>query len=227
MTAPPTTRMTAYPPITDNDALRQVRDLDWLREIARRWRDALLGQHALARHLWRIADCEQCSTAARLGDPRYACRRYHTWQRQYEQAGRALSGRGQAKTLGAMTPEQRSAAVRRVLEEVDAELARAATPATMTVTVRDRAAEAPWGSGPTNPVTRTVTISANCPRCGGRRGEPQGLNSCDDGAYYWVQTWTNPCGHVDMYADVIREAGELTRHLAAYAAAPTRQEVPS
>lgn len=80
---------------------------------------------------------------------------------------------------------------------------------TMTVTVRDHASEAPWGSGFTNPVTRTVTISAFCRSCGQRRGEPRGLNSCDDGAYYWVQVWDNPCGHVDMYVDVLAEARQL------------------
>lgn len=80
---------------------------------------------------------------------------------------------------------------------------------TMTVTVRDRTAESPWGSGPLTPVTRQITISAFCPRCGLRRGQPNGLNQHDDGAWYWVQTWTNPCGHVDMYADVLREAGAV------------------
>lgn len=80
---------------------------------------------------------------------------------------------------------------------------------TITVTVRDRSAEAPWGSGPISPVIRKVTISANCPECGGLRGEPTGLNSCDDGAYYWVQVWKNPCGHVDLYESVIEEAAEL------------------
>jgi len=84
---------------------------------------------------------------------------------------------------------------------------------TMTVTVRDRAAEAPWGYGLTSPKTRTVTISAHCPRCGSQRGEPTGRRECDDGAYYWVQTWTNPCGHVDMYAAVIVEAVERTQQL--------------
>lgn len=80
---------------------------------------------------------------------------------------------------------------------------------TMTVVVRDRAAEAPWGYGCTNPRTRRVTISATCPRCGGPRGEPRGLNQCDDGAWYWVQIWDNPCGHIDMYDDVVREAAAL------------------
>jgi hypothetical protein len=82
-------------------------------------------------------------------------------------------------------------------------------PATMTVTIRDRSAEAPWGSGPTRPVTRRVTISAHCPVCEGRRGEPRGLNQCDDGERYWVQVWDNPCGHVDRYENVVRERAEL------------------
>lgn len=85
---------------------------------------------------------------------------------------------------------------------------------TMTVTVRDRSAESPWGSGPINPAVRTITISPFCSVCGERRGEPQGLNQCDDGAYYWVQVWVNPCGHTDMYADVVKESAamsEITR----------------
>jgi hypothetical protein len=82
------------------------------------------------------------------------------------------------------------------------------TTATMTVTVRDRSAEAAWGVGLIRPVTRTITISAHCPVCGEKRGEPQGLNQCDDGAYYWVQVWTNPCGHTDMYANVVIEADD-------------------
>lgn len=82
-------------------------------------------------------------------------------------------------------------------------------PATMTVTVRYRSAEAPWGHGPTRPVTRKVTISSRCPVCGGRRGEPCGQNSSEDGAHYWVQTWQNPCGHTDLYAAVVAEANVL------------------
>lgn len=44
----------------------------------------------------------------------------------------------------------------------------------MTVWVRDRSSEAAWGSGPTRPVVREVTIPVSCPQCGGRRGEPWG-----------------------------------------------------
>ncbi|MEW9530566.1 hypothetical protein [Microbispora sp. NPDC049125] len=65
---------------------------------------------------------------------------------------------------------------------------------TMTVTVRDRRGESPWGVGLTSPRTRTVTIPANCRRCGEKRGEPKGHNTSDDGEWYWVQTWNNPCG---------------------------------
>lgn len=79
----------------------------------------------------------------------------------------------------------------------------------MTVTMRDRSKEAPWGVGLTNPVTRAITISAFCPKDGQRRGEPRGANQCDDGAWYWVQVWDNPCGHVDAYEDVVKEAAAL------------------
>jgi hypothetical protein len=81
----------------------------------------------------------------------------------------------------------------------------------LTVRVRDRSAEAPWGYGLTSPIVRTLTIADTCPRCGGPRGEPSNLNECDDGAYYSVDVWTNPCGHVDLYADVVREAREDNR----------------
>lgn len=84
-----------------------------------------------------------------------------------------------------------------------------AGPGTMCVTIRDRSAEAPWGSGLFQPVTRLVTIPAVCPRCGGPRGVPAGMNQAEDGVYWWVNVWTNDCGHVDMYEDVVREAREL------------------
>jgi hypothetical protein len=85
----------------------------------------------------------------------------------------------------------------------------------MTVRVRDRSAESSWGSGLTNPVVRTVTISAYCPRCVERRGTPSNLNQCDDGAYYSVDVWKNPCGHVDAYAAVVKEAKEFAAVVAA------------
>ena len=106
------------------------------------------------------------------------------------------------------TPPARAAVERRA--QASASDCVAAPPELMTVTVRDRASESPWGSGLTNPITRTVEISALCPVCGGRRGQPTGLNSHEDGAWYWVQTWSNPCRHVDAYSAVLAEARQLT-----------------
>jgi hypothetical protein len=81
----------------------------------------------------------------------------------------------------------------------------------MKVTVRDTCAESPWGHGRTAPVTREVTISDHCPQpgCGARRGEPRGDSRCEDGAWYWVQIWDNPCGHPDRFTAVIAEAKAL------------------
>lgn len=85
------------------------------------------------------------------------------------------------------------------------------TSETMTVTVRDRESEAPWGSqGWITPYIRQVTISAYCQQCGQRRGTPRPMDQCDDGAYYSVDVWTNPCGHLDRYPAVIAEARELS-----------------
>lgn len=78
----------------------------------------------------------------------------------------------------------------------------------MIVTIRVRALEAPWGSGPTAPCLRTVTIADACPRCGGPRGGTVGnLNQHDDGVHYSVNVWQNACGHIDFYDDVAAEAG--------------------
>lgn len=79
------------------------------------------------------------------------------------------------------------------------------------VTVRDRSSESPWGSGLLRPVIARVEISANCPKCGAPRGEIKNLNSCDDGAYYSVSVWENPCGHSDPYVDVLKEGRVLSR----------------
>ena len=81
---------------------------------------------------------------------------------------------------------------------------------TMTVRVRDRSAETPWGSGLTDPRCRNVVIAAACPVCGGPRGKPYLLYQHEDGASYSVDCWDNPCGHVDRYEAVILEAARLT-----------------
>lgn len=52
----------------------------------------------------------------------------------------------------------------------------------------------------------TVEIADNCPRCGLKRGVPSWIRQCEDGDWYDVNVWKNPCGHVDMYRDVYKEA---------------------
>ena len=53
----------------------------------------------------------------------------------------------------------------------------------------------------------TVEIADTCPVCGGKRGEPRGYNFCEDEQWFWVNRWDNPCGHMDMYRDVLIESG--------------------
>ena len=74
---------------------------------------------------------------------------------------------------------------------------------TMTVKVRDRRRESNYNYGPD---FKYITIRSICPVCGGPRGEPRWLNFCEDGDWYQVNVWDNPCGHQDMYADVLKEA---------------------
>lgn len=84
----------------------------------------------------------------------------------------------------------------------------------ITVKVRDRAAEAQlWGrnSGLFTPIIRIVKISPNCPECGEPRGQIRGSNESEDGAFYHVNVWTNPCGHVDFYPAVLAEARRLAQ----------------
>lgn len=78
---------------------------------------------------------------------------------------------------------------------------------TITVRVADRST---WGSSLPYPRIVTVTIAATCPRCGGPRGVDtiRGHRFHEDGEWYVVDRWSNPCGHVDMYDAVLREARE-------------------
>lgn len=52
-----------------------------------------------------------------------------------------------------------------------------------------------------------VTLLWECPACGGPRGEPFRTLSYDGSRRLGCDGWTNPCGHVDSYAAVRREAG--------------------
>lgn len=45
-----------------------------------------------------------------------------------------------------------------------------------------------------------------CPRCGGPRGEPEPGISYDGSHRMHVHQWTNPCGHIDFYRDLLVEA---------------------
>lgn len=56
----------------------------------------------------------------------------------------------------------------------------------------------------------TIEIGNNCPVCGGPRGKPYSYNFCEDGEWFTVDRWENPCGHIDKYGDCIREAQTIT-----------------
>lgn len=51
-----------------------------------------------------------------------------------------------------------------------------------------------------------VEVRWTCPTCGGPRGETFRTLSYDGSRRLGVDGWENPCGHVDKYADVRREA---------------------
>ena len=78
----------------------------------------------------------------------------------------------------------------------------------MRVTVIDREAQRQlWGRGyqGIQQILATIDIADDCPVCGGPRGEPRIARHCEDGEWYSVSQWTNPCGHIDKYADVLNE----------------------
>ena len=54
-----------------------------------------------------------------------------------------------------------------------------------------------------------VAVRWVCPTCGGPRGEVTRGISYDGSRRLGVDTWKNPCGHVDKYVDVLREAKAL------------------
>ncbi|MEV6565949.1 hypothetical protein [Streptomyces kronopolitis] len=57
----------------------------------------------------------------------------------------------------------------------------------------------------------TVTIAAECPRCGGPRGEGSSHRFHEDGEWYVADRWANPCGHLDMYGAVLAEYRQWAR----------------
>lgn len=54
-----------------------------------------------------------------------------------------------------------------------------------------------------------VTVPWVCPACGGPRGEVCPTLAHDGRHPMHVDAWDNPCGHLDLYADVEREAHAL------------------
>jgi hypothetical protein len=52
----------------------------------------------------------------------------------------------------------------------------------------------------------TLTVRWVCPTCGGPRGGARPSVSYDGSRRLVCDGWTNPCGHIDYYADVRREA---------------------
>jgi len=75
----------------------------------------------------------------------------------------------------------------------------------MKVLVVDRST---WGTTLPYPRIQEVNISDKCPKCSGPRGVPYGYNFVEDGQGFHCHKWDNPCGHIDMYEDVLKEYNE-------------------
>ena len=52
----------------------------------------------------------------------------------------------------------------------------------------------------------TVELDWVCPQCGGPRGEVYQAESFGGSRKMICDKWTNPCGHIDWYQDVLKEA---------------------
>lgn len=50
--------------------------------------------------------------------------------------------------------------------------------------------------------TKTVKVEWECPTCGQGMGEPKLESFCEDGEFYSVHVWDNPCGHLAKYKDL-------------------------
>ena len=54
---------------------------------------------------------------------------------------------------------------------------------------------------------REIDIGDACIHCGGPRGKMREYQHPEDGAFYTVNQWRNPCGHVEHYDDLIERFG--------------------
>ena len=61
------------------------------------------------------------------------------------------------------------------------------------------------------PQVRIIEILDYCPVCGEKRGLPYGFNFYEDGNFYHVHRWENPCGHIDFYDKCLEENGNLNK----------------
>lgn len=52
----------------------------------------------------------------------------------------------------------------------------------------------------------TIEISDLCPVCRCKRGIPYPYRFCEDGEWFTVDKWDNPCTHIDKYCDVYDES---------------------
>jgi hypothetical protein len=77
---------------------------------------------------------------------------------------------------------------------------------TRTVRVVDRST---WGTPAPYPLIRRVTVPWVCCTCGGERGEPFGHCFYENDQSHVCDRWSNPCGHVDTYEMVLRQAREM------------------
>jgi len=84
-------------------------------------------------------------------------------------------------------------------------------PNLMLVTVVDRASmNRKWGAAAFRGVEKVdIYISRDCPVCGEPRGVPRPTTFHEFGEHYSVDTWTNACGHVDKYRDLLTECRRL------------------
>ncbi len=55
----------------------------------------------------------------------------------------------------------------------------------------------------------TVEISDKCLKCGGLRGKPYPYRFCEDGQWFTVDRWDNPCGHIDLYPEMYLESKKI------------------
>lgn len=54
-----------------------------------------------------------------------------------------------------------------------------------------------------------IEIGNCCPICGGERGKPYSYRFHEDGDWFVVSKWDNPCGHVDTYGECLKESRRL------------------